>query len=338
MNNHYKLSKIQNKYIRTKDKIIDRINRENEIKKKLIVATSLGVVVLVGLGIGMTVNSVKESNMKYEAPKHDFNANRIEQFADIPSEHSLIDFENYDSVSLNNFCDNVGSLYFEDDVTSYRTKYEEMVNAKAEKWGIDPNLAMAILTQESRSGKTTNLMQIGFKVWQGESFKVYDFDNQKYVDILLTNDPVLYNSDKYLTINETDLQNPSTNISIGCAMLQYSMKRMNYDIPAGIQCYNYGARSMDEKVFPETFNNTYLDKEAILADQNNFSFMNYTYAYDKGDNNYFYNVSRFLNPYESCITIKEVTESETYRDHVFRYEQLKREYKEYQEKLNETVL
>ena len=326
------------KVVRTNNKLIDRINRENEVKKKLVIATSLGLITLTTLGIGILAININAPKAKYVAPKHDFRNYRVEQQIDNTSKHSIVDFENYDLTSIETFCNNLGCLYDDPDVTLYREKYEDIVNDKANKWGIDPNLAMAILTQESRGGNTTNLMQIGFKVWQGESFKVYDFDNDKYVDILLTNDPVLYNSDKYLTINEKDLQNPSTNISIGCAMLQYSMERMNYNVPAGCQCYNYGPRTMNETVFPATFENTYQTREDILNDQFNFCFMNYTNAYELGDNNYFYNVSRFLNPDESSIRIVEHTSSDTIKDHIFDYAKLKRELKLYKEEYPETVL
>ena len=188
---------------------------------------------------------------------------------------------------------------------------------------------MALLTQESRGAKTTNIMQINFNVWANKPFRVYDFEQDKYIDILLTDDPTLYNSDKYLTINQANLQNEKTNISIGLAMFQYSLNNMKYDIPAGSQCYNYGSSSMNNKVFPETYLRTSKTKEDILADQNDFSFMNYTYAYELGDNDYFYHISRFLDPNQETITVKEKDLNGVTVLHEFNYQELIKEYQEY---------
>ena len=304
------------------------VDDSKDMKNLKKAVTAVGILTVIGAGLLSLTGCGKTSTEEYIPPKHSFE-HEIEQ----EIQESLIDFENYDSNSLNNFCQNISSLYDSDDAIVYRNKYEEIVNEKASKWGVDPNLAMAILTQESRSGKTTNLMQIGFNVWQGESFKVYDFENDKYVDILLTEDPVLYSSDRYLTINKKDLENPSTNISIGCAMLQKSMACMNYDIPAGIQCYNYGPTSMNNKVFSKTYESLFQSREDILKDQYNFSFMNYTDAYEYGDNDYFYHVSRFLNPLKDTITIKEKDEYGVTVIHNFEYQKLIDEFKEYQSQI-----
>ena len=306
---------------------------QEEKKKIFIMTTTYGIITAIGIGLLSLTGCGKTTKMEPLLPQRS-----LEHEINQDNQESIMDFENYDSISLNRFCNDLCCLYYNDDAVSYRTKYEEIVTEKANKWGIDPNLAMAILTQESRSDNTTNLMQIGFNVWQGEPFRVYDFENGKYVDILLTADPVLYNSDKYLTINRKDLENPKTNISIGCAMIQNSMKSMNYDIPAGIQCYNYGPTSMNNIVFAEAYTNSYRTKESLLNDQYDFSFMNYTYAYDKGDNDYFYHVARFLDPSSYSITIKEITSSDTICDHVFDYVKLKREFNKYNEEFKETIL
>ena len=333
MNRKYKLIR---KYISRVISVDLKLDDPKEKRNFTKAVTAIGIITVIGAGFLTLTGCSSKEEIRYVEPEYSINSEPVVNNSEVKT--SITDFENYDLVSLDKFCDNLGSLYYADDVISYRTKYEDIVCEKADKWGIDSNLAMAILTQESRSGNTTNLMQIGFNVWQGEPFRVYDFENEKYVDILLTEDPILYNSDKYLTINRKDLENPKTNISIGCAMIQNSLKSMNYNIPAGIQCYNYGPTSMNSKVFPSTFENTYQSRESILNDQFNMSFMNYTDAYDKGDNDYFYNVSRFLNPNETTIKVKEITPSSTIDNHIFDYSRLRREFEQYKEENKETIL
>ena len=308
------------------DANITKIRDNRDFKKFGVYVGAIGTATLVG-SIAIASTSPKLGNTKSAAePTRDYSRVVYETSID---QESAFDFENYDSVALKTFCDSACSLYDSDDAVAYRQKYGEIVEAKAKKWGIDPNLAMAVLTQESRGGNTTNIMQINFKVWAGKPFRVYDFEQDKYVDILLTDDPNMYNNDKYLTINQVNLQNESTNISIGLAMFQYSIDSMDYNIPAGCQCYNYGPTSMNNKVFPETYTKSYRAKEAILANQYDFSFMNYTYAYELGDNDYFYHVSRFLDPNQETITVKEKDLNGVTVLHDFEYQKLIKEYKEY---------
>lgn len=315
----------------------NKINIKNlspDDKKKLVImATTYGMLTVLGVGLLSLTGCGKTVETHYIPPRHSLVYEKSNEI-----NNTIIDFENYDLTSMDRFISDLGSLYNTEEAINYRIKYEDIVIEKASKWGIDPNLAMAILTQESRGANTSNIMQINFNVWQGESFKVYDFENNKYVDILLTEDPVLYNSDKYLTINKQNLENPKTNISIGLAMLQYCIKRMNYDIPAGTQCYNYGPTSMDNLVFAETYTNTYRTRESLLSDQYDFSFMNYTYAYDKGDNDYFYHVARFLNPDEYNIKVKKPNEFDTVSEIVFDYGKLKRELEQFKEENKETIM
>ena len=318
------------------DRILRDINRPENDKAKKIAFTIAGVGVVVVIAASAFAIHPHISNVEYHSSEHSFSNPRIEQQEVMMT--STIDFENYDLTTIDNFCSNAGSLYNDPDVVAYRTKYQDIVNEKASKWGLDPNLVMAVLTQESRSGKTTNLMQIGFSVWEGVPFKAYDFENNKYVDILLTNDPVLYQSDKYITISTKDLENPSTNISIGCAMLQSSIKSMDYDIPAGVQCYNFGPTTMNDKVFPKTYNETFQSSDVIRSDQFNFIFMNHTDAYDLGDPEYFFHVARFLDPSGSMITVKESSNMDTVIDHTFNYQRLIREYEEYKEEQSGQIL
>ena len=314
-----------------------KFEKENDVELKgTVIATSLGVITIIAsTAFIIHINAARP----VENPTIDITANQpaVEQGIahdtnNIELDSNTIDFENYDSNTLNVFCENLGCLYDDADAVNYRTKYQDLVNTKAAKWGLDPNLVMAILTQESRQGNVTNLMQIEFDAWANEPFRVYDFENDKYVDIILTEDSDLYNSDKYLTINKKDLENASTNISIGCAMLQSSLSRMNYHIAAGCQTYNFGPSGMNRDVFTETENRTFKTQESILADQNDFAFINYTYAYKAGDKDYFFHVVRFLDPNLESIVVQEKKADGTIEQHSFDYQELIKEYQDYKDK------
>ncbi len=161
---------------------------------------------------------------------------------------------------------------------------------------------MAMLTQES-GGFETNLMQIEFEDWDEEIIKVYNFEDNRYEYFVLTNNPEDWADKNVTCITEKDLENPYTNISIGCVLLRKSAEYMNYHVLAAVQCYNLGKGNMD-KILELVAAETGLTREEILADQENITFYQYTYTVNKGDPDYLCNVFSFLNDYGEIITFK----------------------------------
>lgn len=180
--------------------------------------------------------------------------------------------------------------------------YHEIVEEYSAKWGISSNLIMAILTQES-GGYKTNLMQIEFDVWKDQEIKVYNFRDGRYEYFVLTNNPEKYDRSRVTCITEKDLDNPITNISIGCVLLRKSAEYMDYHVLASIQCYNLGKGNMDD-IFDKIYEETGLTKKEILSDQENILFYQYTYVIDEGDPFYLSNVFAFLSDYGETITFK----------------------------------
>lgn len=176
--------------------------------------------------------------------------------------------------------------------------YIDVINERAPRWGVSPTLGRAMTTQES-GGYSTNLMQIQFKAWADEPITLYNYEKGQYETILLTNHPENYVREpntQYIT--EKDLENPKTNISIGCILLQYSFEKMQHNIAAAIQCYNFGTKNMNI-VLDATAYATGLSVDEILSDQNNLTWLEYRNVIpgkdgEYGDREYLEHVFRFI--------------------------------------------
>lgn len=187
--------------------------------------------------------------------------------------------------------------------------YYELVEKYSNKWGVSPNIIMSMLTQES-GGYSTNLMQIQFWSWKDQVINVYNFEAGKYEKLVLTDNPQEYER-KYgdiITITKDDLNNPKTNISVGTVLFRESARAMNNHIGASIQCYNFGYGNM-MKVLNETASQTGVSVDAILEDQENIDFVNYTHIIDAGDPNYLSNVMQYTNSLEEGFVLKEIDEN-----------------------------
>lgn len=222
--------------------------------------------------------------------------------------------ENYNETSNNNEIieekpSDIAYIRYDDltDSDTYIGAYEEyynIVEKYANKWGISPNIIMAMLTQES-AGKQSNLMQIQFDSWIDGVLTEYDFVNERYQSIVLTDNPEMYEGKNITVITREDLQNKVTNISVACVILRHCLEKMDYNILASIQAYNLGWPNMNT-VLKTTSENTGLSVDELLSDQTNTEFTNYTYIVNCGDSNYVSNVVRYLTDGE--ITIQTINE------------------------------
>lgn len=194
-----------------------------------------------------------------------------------------------------------------DDLTNTNTYigayegYYSIVEKYANKWGISPNIIMAMLTQES-AGKKVNLMQIQFDSWHDQVLTEYDFVNGRYQSIVLTDTPEKYSGQNITVITREDLNNKVTNISVACVILRYCLEQMDFNVLAAIQAYNLGCPNMD-KVMNETSRNVGVSVDDLLSDQTSTEFTNYTFIVDCGDPNYVTNVFRYLTDGEITIQI-----------------------------------
>lgn len=185
--------------------------------------------------------------------------------------------------------------------------YHDLVEKCANKWGISPDIIMAMLTQES-AGKKVNLMQIQLPSWEGQELKVYNFSTNAYEKYVLTSYPENYEGSGITCITSKDLEDPETNISTSCILLQESLKYMDYHIGAGIQCYNFGNGNM-KKVLNETSLATGISVDEILSNQENLDFMEYTYIIDVGDPYYLKNIVQYIEDLDNGIYVNYINDA-----------------------------
>ena len=148
-------------------------------------------------------------------------------------------------------------------------------------------MVTAVATQERGvhssvmdKGGATGLMQIQNSVWVGHEVSAYNFDTGK--------------KERFEVTNEM-LGNVETNIKIGCMILQNAMEYMNYNVLAGIQCYNMGYGNMN-KILTECAMKNGTTKQAILNDPNNISWMDYRDIISVGDQKYAEHVLSWIGP------------------------------------------
>lgn len=165
--------------------------------------------------------------------------------------------------------------------------YGAIIEQYASDYGLDPALVTAIATQERGvhsnvmdKGGATGLMQIQNSVWVGHEVSAYNFNEEKKETLSITTDM---------------LGDVNTNIKIGCMILQNAMEYMDYNVLAGIQCYNMGYGNMN-KVLTECASKTGATKQEILKDPNNTSWMEYRDIIPVGDQNYVEHVLSWIGP------------------------------------------
>lgn len=268
-------------------------------KYRLKILSKFGTVVLISASlIGYS------SYMKYEY-NHEFVTDRIIYDAE---EVKMRDYSinyNYEPQTFEikpvNYVDFDG--YTKETSLAYDL-YFDIVNEEAERWGVDPHLVMAMLIQESH-GNGNNIMQIAYSAWVGGRIKMYDFTDNKYVDIVFSNNKSKEN-ETIICISAEDFRDPQMNIRMACAILRHSIDRMDNHIIAGLQNYNFGDGNMDSVINHAT-NDLGISKNELLAEQNNLNFANYVNYASGGDKHYINNVLKYIKDVDS-LYYKDINE------------------------------
>lgn len=117
-----------------------------------------------------------------------------------------------------------------------KEKYGELLTKYANEYGIDPNLVLAIATQERGEHSREidpdgglGLMQVQYSVWVNHPLRVYNF-----------------RLGEYETENITDekLRDLETNVKIGTMILRHYLEKTNYNLAASVFAYNKGITSV----------------------------------------------------------------------------------------------
>jgi len=300
-----------------KDKIINAINvynkeskvyekKTNAIKKLKITAFSLSLfAVAAGLVLVHERNS-KPINISHIEEEND----ETEYDEEYPQEENGITNIIYEET--NNTIENFSVIDDTDnpEFTQTKQKYESIAKEVGEKYGVSPELILAMITQESR-GKIDNLMQIQFSSWKDELLSSYNFTNGILEKYVLTDNPENYD-ESVTTISRDDLNNPYINVLVGTLCLRKTAANFNYNLPLSIQAYNLGTTNM-YKVLETT---SYYTNKTIDEIKNNpldVSYMDYTNVVNVGDSNYLKNILKFVE--SNSINIKSVERNNVVVDH-----------------------
>lgn len=193
-------------------------------------------------------------------------------------------------------------------------RYHDLIKKCSDRLGVSDNLVMAILTQESAGKVFENLMQIEDE-WIKRPLDCYDFENNKMYKLVLINGEDSYEDGDTIYISKNRLNEPEINITFAILILRQSIKEMHYNIPAGIQGYNYGYPKM-EIILKAAASDQGITMDELLEDNTNISFMNYTYLITEsddpeirgGDPDYLKNIIQYVENAEDGVWIKIVDE------------------------------
>lgn len=265
-------------------------------------------------GANMFSSTVENGSINYSSVEELFNSiqskselDEISKELDDSDDLEVTISEAMTDNTVNNVNENIAHVDFKltDDLEKKNYAYDnfhEIVEEAAQRFGMSPNLPMAMLTQES-GGKEQNLMQIEFDQWKDMRLKAFNFETNSYDYFVLTDTPEEYKDTPYTTISRSDLLDPKINIEMGCVIIRKSAEMVDYHVLAGVQCYNLGVGNM-ETVLAETARNTGQDVRDILSDQTNTSFVEYTDIPGVGDKDYLSHVFQFLDEDGNVISFK----------------------------------
>ena len=180
----------------------------------------------------------------------------------------------------------------DEEVVKIQSEYKDDFIKYGKKYGVSPSLALGLYTQESH-GKGDNKGQIEHSAWEGQPIKVFNYDENKWVTVVFTNNPENYkNAD--ITITSEELKNTQTNIAAINILLAHAANILDTEnIPLMLEYYNKGHGNFFE-VMAATEKGTGKTTREILDNPTDTSFLPYSYACNAGDPNYVYNVMRYV--------------------------------------------
>lgn len=180
-----------------------------------------------------------------------------------------------------------------------RESYFDIYSKYGKIYGIDPNLMLAIGTQErgvhsstESSGGGIGLNQIQVSVWAGKSLTAYNFEIGDYETI---------------TVDGNKLGELGYNIKIATMIFSNNLRYYDYNIIVALQAYNYGSGNMN-KVFKAYEEASEVSKESVISDMYNNEWLNYRSVVNggdlrKGDHLYIEHVLSYINSDPSVIKI-----------------------------------
>ena len=201
----------------------------------------------------------------------------------------------------------IEDLSQEDDVVALREQYWEEAKRAEARWGVDARVLLAMLTQESR-GKETNLMQIEFESLDDVIMTVYNFQEERYMRVVFTNNPGNYVGKVDMTISQAELTNPITQLGAAGIIINYNnLNDFNAILNpcAMIDEYNKGL-----PLFLQVLDAAPSSRMDILNDPNDTSFLAYDYVCGAGDPEYVNHTMRYVDQTQGPLVMKTFNKDE----------------------------
>ena len=238
-------------------------------------------------------------NPDYLSNLDEFFEDAVENEIDLNEEDYLVEELEPTETYYSNIDLDVEDRSQEDDVIAIRDKYHDEALRAQNRWGIDARILLAMLTQETHDNDT-NLMQIEFNAYKNHPIKVYNFQEDRYMTVVFTNDAA-YFSNADMTISEEELLNPITQMGAAAIIMNYNnLNDYNAIInPAAmIDQYNKGLTK-----FTEVLDYTPGSREEILGNPNNIDFLAFDRACGVGDPDYVLNTMQYVDQSEGPLMV-----------------------------------
>lgn len=181
--------------------------------------------------------------------------------------------------------DNMVELDYESRIDSEKfivakKMYKEKISSIAGEYGIDPQIILAIATQESgvhrpnNPGPAIGLMQIERSVWVDQKISAYNYKKGCI---------------ETFTITEEKLKDLDFNIRVACMIFRNCYKNSHYNLAVAIQMYNFGYGNINK-----TFNYAYGQNISQKQDNHDNEWLDYRSEIKVGDNEYLEHVVSYI--------------------------------------------
>lgn len=274
-----------------------KIVRENKHVGKAIIATSI----VTGIILSASLVGVKDAKLSNSSDVYETEPTSIVQLIEeniaVPYQEAMfpyVELEQEENIENSVFIDyedrsETDKAYFT------KNNYWDLIEKYSKMYGLDPNLVLAIATQERGShssvmdeGGATGLMQVQNEIWENQEKISYNFDIQDYETYYITPERI---------------QDLEQNIRIGCAIFQECLQVMDYNIPAAIQCYNMGQGTM-YGILNEYSMDTGKSVEEILNNPSDIGWLGYRDVIPYGDPIYLENVLSWMGDSSNITVLK----------------------------------
>ena len=275
-----------------------KVKRKNKHTGRKVVAAGLTILMLYAVGNNLIKKQDEVIDLTYNdsySTQVELDDENMKLSIDLKQSLETIDLSVNDEVT--NITLNYPDWSNEKKANTVKAYYGDMITKYAKMYGIDPKLAIAVATQESKygihtakmdPGGATGLMQIQNDVWVGEYVSAYNFETKKVESIKVTKN----------NIGELE-----SNIKMGCMILQNAMEYMDHNILAGIQCYNMGCGNVND-ILDAYSKYSGKSRNAILKDVADTGWMDFREIIKVGEPNYVEKVFSWMGEDNSIKNVK----------------------------------